>query len=463
MAENIRDYLSKVLDLIESNELGREQVLPTNRVAKIRSALDTKFPKYGQDFPSILKDLEDQVLPFLNRNTDSRYAAFITGSGNPIGAIAEYIKGHYNQNSLKWNSSPIASELERLVIHWIAAFIDQPAFNIGFLTSSGSMSNFLAVHFAFAAAFPNREMEGIYGIPRVRVYGSDQTHSSVERALVFLGIGRDNLVEIPVNDQFEIQVDVLRAAIKKDKESGYHPLMVIGNAGTTNTGSIDDLNALAEVAAEFKLWYHVDGAYGLPAIRLPQLKAAFLGTAAADSITVNPHKWMYVPFEASSILLKEMPQAINFAPAYLQDDAKDRWESSSQTVELSKEFRALKVWFTLKYYGVEQLVNFIRQDIELVQYMAGLLSATHLFVVEPCHPLSILCFRIHSDDLLESENEKRNIDAVKTIESEGKYFLTGTKLRGQTYLRVYFGNPNRTRKDVDALVKYLVSLSQSLA
>lgn len=459
MVVDIRTYLSEVVDLIERRGKETDRVLVSNQVEEVREQLDTKLPIRAQPFSSILSDLEQQVLPFLNHNTSTKYAAFITGSGNPVGAIAEFIKGHYNQNSLKWNSSPIASELERLVIQWIVAFIEQPEFRVGFLTSGGSMSNFLAVHFAFANAFPNREMQGIYGIPRVRVYGSNQTHSSIERALVFLGIGRDNLVEIPVKEHFEIRVDLLRQAIEQDIAAGYHPLMIIGNAGTTNTGSIDDLKELAQVAKEYKIWYHVDGAYGLPAIRLPELKASFAGTEMADSITVNPHKWMYVPFEASSILLKEMPQAINFSPAYLQDGAENRWESSSQTVELSKEFRALKIWFTLKYYGVDQLVSFIQKDIDLIQYMAELLIATDNFLVEPSHPLSILCFRMENKRLTDEENEERNKKAVRKIEEEGQFFLTGTRLREKTFLRVYFGNPARTKEDVEAMVDYLNQLS----
>ncbi len=463
MAEDIREYLVKVLDLIEQHSANIPAVLSTNRVADVRAKLRTTLPFKGQAFDRILVDLEEQILPFLNHNTDSRYAAFITGSGNPVGAIAEYIKGHFNQNSLKWNSSPIASELERLITQWIAEFIEHPEFNIGFLTSGGSMSNFLAVHFAFARAFPNREMEGIYNIPRVRVYGSDQTHSSIERSLVFLGIGRDNCVKIPVNENYQIKVDKLINAIESDIAKGYHPLMIIGNAGSTNTGSIDDLEALAKVSRQYKLWYHVDGAYGLPAVRLPELKADFAGTGDADSITVNPHKWMYVPFEASSILLKEMPSAINFSPAYLQDDEEDRWETSTQTVELSKEFRALKVWFTLKYYGVEQLVSFIRHDIDLVQYMAKLLLELENFEVEPCHPLSIICFRYFSPAISEKENDDLNTAAIKTIEAEGKIFLTGTKLQGRTYLRAYFGNPNRRQTDVKQMVEYISLLFSRLS
>ncbi len=449
-------HLDQTWEVLERAVGGSDKspILRSNDPDFIKKALQTDFPSMEDSFEKVLNEFESQILPFLNLNTDTRFGAYITGSGNKISALAEFVKAFFNQNGLKWNNSPIASELEQLVIQWIAEFVQLPEFNKGILTSGGSMSNLMGIHFALASRFPNREMNGFYGEKPFIIYCSNQTHSSVDRAMVFLGLGRSYLRKIDVNDQFEIKTDKLKEAIRKDISDGLQPLMIIGNAGTTNTGSIDDLQTLAEIAKEFNLWYHVDGAYGLPAKRLAHLKTEFSGIEHADSIIINPHKWMYVTFEASCVLLKEIPQAIHFSPDYLfTEDPGLRWESSEHTIELSKEFRALKIWFTMKYYGAKQLTDFVELDIEMINYLAELLENEENVVVEPHHPLSILCFRWSDPNLSEEENESINIAAVRSIETRGNIFITGTKLHGKTYLRVYYGNPERTKQDVEFMVE----------
>ncbi len=452
------DQTWKVLNRAVENSK-ENPILKSNDPILVKQALQTTFPAKNDSFDQVLVEFESQILPYLNRNTDARFGAYITGSGNKVSALAEFIKAFFNQNGLKWNNSPIASELEQLVIQWIAEFTCLPEFNKGTLTSGGSMSNLMGMHFALASRFPDREMSGFYNEKPFTVYCSNQTHSSVDRAMVFLGLGRDHLRKIDVDSQFEIDTNQLREAIQDDLSKGFQPLMIIGNAGTTNTGSIDDLQTLAEIAREYNLWYHVDGAYGLPARRLSSLKDEFNGIEHADSIIINPHKWMYVTFEASCVLLKEIPQAIHFSPDYLfTEDPGLRWESSEHTIELSKEFRALKIWFTMKYYGAEQLTNFVNQDIEMINYLAELLEKEQNIEVEPHHPLSILCFRWADPNISDEENESININAVRSIETRGNIFITGTKLNGKTYLRVYYGNPERTRKDVEQMVREVIAV-----
>jgi glutamate/tyrosine decarboxylase-like PLP-dependent enzyme len=463
--DELKSNLNLAWNLLEENHENQNDfpILKSNDPNEIRDSLNSQFPERELPYDNLLQEFEAQILPFLNKNTDVRFGAYITGSGNRISAIAEFIKGFFNQNGLKWNNSPIASELEQLVIQWIAQFVKLPQFNKGILTSGGSMSNLMALHFALAAKFPAREHEGFYSEKPFTVYCSDQTHSSIDRAMVFLGLGRNNLRKIKVNDSYQIDVLALREAIQKDINDGLQPLALVGNAGTTNTGSIDDLSALAEVAMEFELWYHVDGAYGLPAIRIDSLKNQFSGIEKADSIIINPHKWMYVTFEASCVLLKEIPQAIHFSPDYLfTEDPGVRWESSEHTIELSKEFRALKIWFTMKYYGAQKLTEFVEQDIDMTNYLSEQMSQVKNIEVEPHHPLSIVCFRWVNPDLSVEENEALNIQAVRLIESRGEIFITGTKLNGKTHLRVYYGNPERTKSDVDSMVSEIVAVFEEL-
>lgn len=453
MAEDFKEYLDQTWKVLSKQH--PEKVLGSNDPSVVRENLSFDFPESGQSFESILTDFENQVEPFLNRNDSSQFGAYITGSGNKIAAFAEFIKAWFNQNGLKWNNSPIASELEQLVIKWVAEFVKLPEHSRGFLTSGGSMSNLMALHLALASRFPERETEGL-GSQKFTVYCSNQTHSSIDRAMVFLGLGRDQLRKIDINDSFQIQTDLLRKAIQEDIENGLTPLAVIGNAGTTNTGSLDDFEALAGICQEFGIWFHVDGAYGLPAVRLPELEHRFKGVGKADSVIINPHKWMYVPFEASCVLVKDIPQAIHFSPDYLfTENPGERWESSTHTIELSKEFRSLKVWFTMKYFGAEGITSFVEKDIRQIELLAQKLSEIPHIEVEPEHALSILCFRYFNPAKSEEENERINIEAVRRIETEGNIFITGTRLRGSTYLRVYFGNPERTDDDVERMVEVI--------
>ncbi|WP_370087240.1 aspartate aminotransferase family protein [Ekhidna sp.] len=464
MNENqLKDYLDQAWQMIQRNGFDNpKKVLLKNEPTEIKQLLSQDLPINPTDFSNLITDFEQQILPGLNYNTSPNFGAYITGSGNKVGALADFLKSFYNQNGLKWNNSPITSELEQLVIRWVAEFCMVADHNTGVLTSGGSMSNLMSIHFALAKKYPNREMNGLFGSYKFTVYSSDQTHSSIDRAMVFLGLGRNQLRKIQTNDHFHIDIDALEKAIMDDLKAGNVPLVVIGNAGTTNTGSIDPLNEIAEVAKKYDIWFHVDGAYGLPAIRLPELSSQFQGVEKADSIIINPHKWMYVPFEASCVLLKEIPEAIHFSPDYLfTENPGDRWESSNHTIELSKEFRALKVWFTLKYYGVNQLTSYIKHDINMIQYLAEKLATD--FQVEPNHDLSILCFRYDDPSKDDIDNERINIEALRTIESEGNIFITGTKLHGKTHLRVYYGNPERTEEDVDYMVDVIKSTFNQLA
>ena len=453
----LKTFLDKTWDLLNEHALEAEDpILQSNDPQTVKMQLNNDLPLGDESFDKILLDFKDEILPFLNHNTSPNFGAYITGSGNKVGAIAEFIKAYYNQNGLKWNNSPIASELEQLIIQWVAKFCHVPTHSKGVITSGGSMSNLMAIHFALADRFPEREVEGIGALPKLTIYCSDQTHSSIDRATVFLGLGRKALRKIPVNRDFQIDTKNLVETIEIDLSNGFVPLMVIGNAGTTNTGSIDPLDELAAIANEYRMWFHVDGAYGLPAIRLPELKNQFSGVEKADSIIINPHKWMYVPFEASCVLLKSIPQAIHFSPDYLfTENPGERWESSNHTIELSKEFRALKIWFTMKYFGIDQLTSYVKKDIEMIHYLGELLQRIQYIQVEPAHPLSILCFRYHDTTKNDMENEEMNIKAIRKIETEGKIFITGTRLHGSTYLRVYYGNPERTKKHVSYMVEVI--------
>ncbi|MBV7268697.1 pyridoxal phosphate-dependent decarboxylase family protein [Winogradskyella luteola] len=454
--KSIKDKLLKAIDILDIKSTNCE-ITHSKDLNKLINQINKQLPKRPLDYDSLINDFKHQIIPLLNQNTSPNYAAYITGSSTEIGAIAEFIKGYYNQNGLKWINSPITSELEKLVVKWISEFILLPNFNHGMLTTGGSMSNLLAIHFSLANAYPNREYNGIPS-DKIKVYSSDQTHSSVERAMVFLGLGRNSLVKISTDKSYKVNTEELEKRIKSDKASGYTPLIIIGNAGTTNTGAIDNLLELSKISNKYNTWFHIDGAYGLPAIRLKKLRARFHGASFADSITVNPHKWMYVPFEASCLLLKKIPIAINFTPDYLDDFSSEQRMISDQTIELTKEFRALKIWLTLKYYGADQISQFIENDIFLINYLSKKLKILDFVEIHPESELSILCFRFISENLNETQTERLNILSLKLIKENRSIFFTGTRLNNKVYMRIFFGNPNRKKKDVKFMLKKIIEV-----
>jgi aromatic-L-amino-acid/L-tryptophan decarboxylase len=453
----LEDSLSQLINVLklDTDEYNNhsQPILKEARPSFIRNAINEKVPTDPMSSDQLLHDFKTRILPYVNRNTNPRFGGYITGAGNNAAVLAEFIKAYFNQNSLKWNCSPISCELEQLVISWISEFLILPEFKFGLLTSGGSMSNFLAIFYALMKRNIDIENAGLYDQKRKIVYCSNQTHNSIERGMVFLGLGLSNLRKIDVERDFRIKPIDLERKIESDKEAGFDPLMIIGNAGTTNTGSIDNLKELSTIAQRHKLWLHVDGAYGLPARRIPELTHMFDGVDMADSLSINPHKWMYVPFEAGCLLLKEEPFTHQNIPDYLfTQNPGTRWESSQYSIELTKEFRALKIWFTLKYYGSGILTDWIKHDIELANMLAEKLAQLPMIKVEKFHPLSIVCFRYEDPECSIERNEHVNIETIRNIESKGVIFLTGTKLHNRTYLRVFYGNQKRNVEDVDHMI-----------
>ncbi len=448
------DFFYQTMLRLINEDCNNEKVLDLKDSHAVRASMDEVLPIHGTTIEQVFSKFENSIVPNLNRNTDKKYGAFITGSGTHISIVAEAVKARYNQNMLKWINSPAANELEAIVIDWIAEFLFARQIKYGMLTSGGSMSNFLALHFALSEHYPERATSGV-GNHQFKIYCSTESHSSIPRAAVFLGLGRSCVSAIPVDEHQRIVVRELESTIKDDIEKGFTPLAVIGNAGTTNTGAIDSLTELGQIAQKYNAWFHVDGAYGLPAIRIERLKHKFDGVEMADSISINPHKWLFVNFESSAILLKEEPRDIHENPEYLEDIVDTGNETAKHTIELTKEFRALKVWFTLKYFGVEKIVSFIENDIAMANYFSDQLKGTGSFETIK-QELSIVCFRYYSTDCSDRQLDEINNALLKKITVEGKVFVTGTKLRGRSYLRIYFGNPNRTEVDVDEVVQVIL-------
>lgn len=463
-----REYLAKTAEIVATiyEENLDRKVFSGMEPSEVAGLFDEKMPDNETDLSTLLKKIETDVLASATMNVGPNYFGYITGGGNQVGIMAEMISAALNQNNLKWHSSPVSTELEKRVLEWICQFIGYPESSAGAILDGGSMANFNCLAVARKnKADQNSSLEGLYGSSPMSVYISTEGHSSIDKAVDILGIGRNYLRKIETDSAFRIRTDLLQEKIEEDIRQGIRPICIIGIAGTTNTGAIDPLGVLADISRKYDTWYHVDAAYGGPAAALPDFKEQFIGMERADSLVVNPHKWLYVPFEAAAILVKEpenLRRTFSLIPDYLESDQSDdgRTDLMEYQMPLTKSFKSLKVWMTLKAYGGRRLRNSIAQDIENAAYLRKMIEQSGDFECLAPSPLSILCFRYTPGHLMEEEIEQLNRSLIRDIEQDGRIFLTGTKLNGKTALRTCFINPRTGKENVERIIHTIRDLGQ---
>lgn len=436
--------------------------------AEVQQLLDEPLPSDPRDIEALLDEVGKKVLSTITNNIGPRYYGYITGGGNQVAVLAEMIKASLNQNNLKWHSSPTSTELERLVMRWVAEFIGYPTSSAGVLLSGGSVANFNCLAVARKIMAPGDiSNEGIYGSDPLTVYVSAEGHSSFDKAMDMLGLGKKYLRKIPVDDQMRIDAELLEEQIQKDKNRGFRPICAIAVAGTTNSGAVDDLEAVAEICQRHDLWYHVDAAYGGPAAKVESVAELFAGIKKADSVVVNPHKWMYVPFEAGGALVKNpghLRRTFSTVPDYLKSDQQNggRTDLMEYNLPLTKEFKALKVWMTIKAFGADRIRKEIARDIEKANYLVELIEQHEKLELMAPAPLSIGCFRYNPGGLDAQSLDEINDRIVDEIEEDGRVFLTGTKIRGRTALRVCFINHRTQKNDVEFLRNVVLDIAKKI-
>ena len=426
-----------------------------------RAALfDEPLPETGQPFEDVLAFAREHILPFPMGNSHPRFYGFINATADPIGITADYLAAGMNSNC--WGGDHAAIHVETRVIAWLADIIGLPAEAEGILVSGGSMANFTALATARRAMAPgNVREEGLLGHPPLVVYASDQVHSCVDKAVDLLGIGTRNLRKIETDGNFRIRMDLLERAIAQDRRAGLRPAIVVGNAGTVNTGAIDPLQELSELCRREALWFHVDGAYGAMAAVSPALAPLFAGMERADSIAADPHKWLYVPYEAGATLVRErgrLGAAFRKFPEYLAADADSPFPGpawfAERGVELSRGFKALKVWMGLKTHGRRAYAAAIENDVRLARWLAGEVDRRPDLERLAESVLSIANFRYRprdrslSDDALDRANRR----IINRLVGDGSFFLAPTVLKGRTALRVAIVNFRTREEDLTALL-----------
>lgn len=469
---HLRNAAELVLRLYEG--LDETRIAPGKTRRQIASLFDEPLPEEAQPMESILSEVETKIFANSALSLSPRFFGYINSGGNQASILGELLASAVNQIVALWHFSPAASEVERRVIRWIAEFIGYPGQAGGCLLSGGSAGNLVGLAVARKQKAPfDPDSLGMRGGPLLTVYASQEVHASVDKAMMILGMGRDQLRKLAVRD-FTMDLDAFEKQVREDRNHGYHPICGVGVAGTTNTGAVDPLNALADFCQAEGLWFHVDAAYGGPAARTALAGKLFEGLERADSVVVNPHKWLYVPAEAACILVKES-EALRHTFQVIADYLRKEDEVESDAPfdfkdygpQLHRNFRALKVWMTFKAYGAKKLRAAIENNIEIMRYLSDRIDESEDFVRLAPVPLSIVCFQYRTADFSRHGDEKYindlNNRLIDTLERDGRVFVSGTTIHGKRALRACSVNHRLRREHVDFLLQEIRQVGRSLS
>ncbi|GAC1625928.1 MAG: aspartate aminotransferase family protein [Vulcanimicrobiaceae bacterium] len=432
----------------------RYPVLSRSKPGDLVRALPTHAPDDGEPFDTIFGDFETLVMPGITHWNHPRFFAYFSISATPVAVIAEALAAALDVNAMLWRTSPAATELEDVVVGWLRELLGLDAGLHGIVYDTASTSGFTALAAARESLGLDVRERGLAGrsdLPTLRVYITDHTHSHVEKAAIALGVGRANVVRVAVDATYAMRPDALEAALRDDLARGMRPMCVAATVGTTSTTASDPVPAIATIAARYGVWLHVDAAYAGPAAILPECAHLLAGCERADSVVVNPHKWLFVPIDLSVLFVRDLPllrRTFRLVADYLvtPDDARDYMDYGLQ---LGRRFRALKLWFAMRHLGVRGMRDLIRGHIALAQTFARWVRAESDWEVVAPHPLSVVCFRHRNAGAADGDAcDARNLAIVDAVNASGDAYLSTTKLDGRVAIRLAIGNERTTEADV---------------
>lgn len=442
-ADWMADYLCGV---------GSLPVLAQVEPGEVRRLLPSAPPERGEDPARLLGDFRDVVLPGITHWNHPAFFAYFAISGSGPGILGEMLAAALNVNAMVWRSSPAATELEEVATDWLRQLVGLPEGFEGTINDTASSSVMYALAAAREVAYPESHSTGLFGLARGRVYASEHAHSSIEKGVLALGFGREGYRAIPSDDAFRMRPDALRAALEEDAAAGIRPVAVVATTGTTSTTSVDPVGAIAPLAREFGAWLHVDAAYGGPAAIVPELRPLLAGWEQADSVVVNPHKWLFTPVDCSVLFCRrprELVRAFSIVPEYLRSAETGRARDlMDYGVALGRRFRSLKLWFVLRYFGRDGIVANLREHVRLARAFAGWVEASEGWELSAPVPFALVCFRFAPAGAAPEEADALNQRILDRVNASGEAFLTHTRLHGRIVLRLAIGNVKTTEAHV---------------
>ncbi|MDY7095772.1 MAG: pyridoxal-dependent decarboxylase [Acidobacteriota bacterium] len=438
-------------------------VLPRVQPGEVTASLPAAPPAEGEPMERILDDYQRLIEPAMTHWNHPGFMAYFSITGSGPGIVGETLAATLNVNAMLWRTSPAAVELERLVCDWLRQMLDLPEIFQGHINDTASSSTLLAL----AAARHRQALQlkdrprhdvrqhGLFGAPPMSVYTSDQAHSSVDKAAITLGLGLDGVRRVASDEDFRLDPAALAAAVAEDRAAGRLPIAVVATVGTTSTTSIDPLEPILEICRREDLWLHVDGAYGGSAGICPEYRELMRGMEGADSIVINPHKWLFVPVDCSVLWLRdeeELKEAFSLVPEYLKTGDTGVTNLMDFGPQLGRRFRALKMWMVFRSFGVEGLRRRIREHCRWARELAERIDADPHFEVSAPVPFSLVCFRaLDGADGPDEDGEAQdrfNRRLMEAINADGTIFLSHTVLRDRYVLRLAIGNLRTTEEFV---------------
>jgi glutamate/tyrosine decarboxylase-like PLP-dependent enzyme len=499
--ETLRELAARAVELVSDyfQSVSESPVLTYTGASELAAQFDAPLPAAADTLDQLFADCR-RIFEGSRHSGHPRFFGYVASPATPVGAFADLIASALNQNVPAWRSAPAAAHVEQTVVGWLAALVGYTAEGAsGLLTSGGSMANLNALYVAHRSHARRKfedesdattrgvddattrgvdvSQKGLWRASRpATIYVSDQAHMSIAKAADILGLGREQVRVIETDENFRMDVRRLRERIERDAADNFEPCCVVASAGTVNTGAIDPLTEIAAVAREYKLWFHVDGAYGALAAADETKRAALAGLAGADSVSLDPHKWLYTPVDCGCLLFRN-PACVRAAWAGSEADYIKIFEETEREsfaffdygVELSRRFRALKIWMLMRYYGAQRVAASIAEDNALAAYFAARVRAADDFELLAPVELSICCFRYVPPDArrrlatanaderagVERELHELNERILRTVQRGGRAYVSNALLRGRFALRACIVNFRTTRRDIEATLEII--------
>ena len=444
-------------------------VLSRNAPGDLTHALPAQAPLDAEGFDAIFADFERLIVPGITHWNHPRFFAYFAISAAPVTVLAEALAAALDVNAMLWRTSPAATELEEVTLGWLREMLGLPAAFSGIIYDTASISGFTALAAARESLGLDIRARGLAGradLPVLRVYLTEHTHSHIERAAIVLGVGRENVVKVPCDRNYAMDPRALAACIDADAARGMRPMCIAATVGTTSSTASDPVGAIGAVARERGVWLHIDAAYAGPAAILPEFRWLLDGAGAADSLVLNPHKWLFVPVDLSVLYVRDMPllrRTFSLVADYLMTPETGVRNYMDYGLQLGRRFRALKLWFAMRAYGVRGLQDVLRRHIALAQELAGWIAAEPDWELAAPHPLSVVCFRHRLPDGDGGATDAHNEAVMEAVNATGEVYLSHTKLDGRVVLRIAIGNERTTRADVELAWQLLRKHAGTLA
>lgn len=462
--------VTKWIDAYLANP-ARFPVLPDLRPGDIARQLPEGPPAEGESLETILDDFERVLVPGTTHWNHPGFFAYFATTGSAPGVMAEMLTAALNVNAMLWKTGPAATELEERALDWLRQMLGLRDGWFGIINDTASVATMLALAAAREAKpeleIRTRGMAGRTDLPALRVYFSDHAHSSVDKAAITLGLGQQNCVRIPVDSAFRMRPEALRSAIDADRAAGHIPLVVVATVGTTGTASVDPVPAIADICAEAGAWLHVDASYAGTAAVVPEHRDILDGVDGADSLVVNPHKWMFTPVDLSALYTRRpdvLKRAFSLVPEYLTTTEQDQVVNlMDYGVSLGRRFRALKLWMVIRAFGVSGIVERLRRHMALAAEFANWIEIDPDWMLAAPQKFSLVCFRYAPAGLDPSAADAANVRILDHVNASGRVYLSHTKLNGRFVLRLAIGNLRSERTHVAEAWRLLSEAAKTIS